>query len=141
LVQFLGSRSVGGSVERDPTYEVKTYAGNLESDITIGESPTLSSYTCTEPSESSSISTEVTCGDGGVQTIDGMFEDEWTLGSPVSPDGCGFDIVDHYQWCALTPNKTFGTVSGYVDQTEIDINGYVTPPSSNKMPDGMVIGP
>jgi hypothetical protein len=53
-----------------------------------------------------------------------------------TPAGCGFNITDHWQWCAHSPAQTLGTLTGYVHTDKIQINGVVSP---NSIPTGAVI--
>jgi len=53
-----------------------------------------------------------------------------------SPAGCGFNIVDQWDWAGHVPVQDLGTLSGYIHTNSISINGVVSP---NSIPMGTVI--
>src|SRR5437016_6600773 len=63
----------------------------------------------------------------------GVTPDRWTLSADgYTPAGCGYDTTDHWQSCAPSVPKTFGTLTGFIHTNSIKINGYENPP--NRLP-------
>lgn len=103
--------------------------------ISLQESATTSNWTCSVPPPGALQITKCPSPTGQ----NGDFTDAWTLDTDdASPVDCGFNITDHWQWCDISPAKTFATLSGYVHSNQIEINGVVSP---NKMAAGTVIKP
>jgi hypothetical protein len=72
---------------------------------------------------------------------DGQYTDGWSLAAPAnlySPAGCGTNITDPWNW---NPQSSIldelGKPSGYLHTNAIQIDGYVsTPTSQNRIPNG-----
>lgn len=123
------------TIKRLVTYQVKTFSGATAGVISTQEDPTVSGWNCTVPSSANLEYSK--CPTPTDQN--GEFTDTWTMGSDgFSPAGCGTNITDHWQWCDISPAKTFATLSGYIHTNQIEINGVVSP---NKMAAGTVIKP
>jgi hypothetical protein len=123
------------TVNRIVKYQVIKFGGSPVFVIPIGEAFTKSGWNCSDP-EPGFISTP--CSSGGDTLTDGTFLDEWTVGSDGhTPVGCGWNALDHWQWCAAP--KTIGTLNGYIHTNACSINGVVNPP--NQFPQGQPIYP
>jgi hypothetical protein len=125
------------TVERDVTYQVIKFSGSPAFVIPIGENITRSGWNCYQ----SNGGYGTTLCTSGVDTgTDGTFgPDVWTMVSDsYTPPGCGYNIVDHWQWCAAP--KTIGTLNGYTPTDSISINGSIRPPDV-AMPPGTIINP
>jgi len=125
------------SVARFVNYQIVNYSGTNSGTVVIGEAPTASGWSCMQPNPGSSYAS---CTTSPFTASGGFFTDLWSINSDAyTPSGCGFNITDHWQWCATSPPHTFGTLTGYVHTDAININGYINPPQS--MPVGTVINP
>jgi len=128
------------TVERFVQYQVVNLSGANAGTTRIGESYTqVAGWNCTQTRPS----TSTTLCSAGVSTASGgTFTDGWTLNSDsYTPSGCGEtgNNTDHWQWCAPSPARTIGTLTGGCKTNSVTINGYTNPP--NPMPAGKVINP
>jgi hypothetical protein len=118
----------------------KTVAAN----IPIAEQFIATGWSCTNPA--TQPTTETTLCDGSTVTdSDGNFPypDDWTRYIGYTPEGCGANITDHWQWCSPsgpTTGITFMTLIGFIHTNAIEINGNIQPPSDG-MSQGTIIGP
>jgi hypothetical protein len=125
---------------RQVTYQVITLAKQTIPGIPIGEVVSTSNCNCTGGCPSLSFDQ---CGGGLTTSLQSDIVDSWgRFPSGYSPAGCGFNIVDHWQWCgtgAPTGGWTIGSPTGYIHTNASCISGYVQP--GNPMPAGLVIPP
>ena len=125
------------AVARFVTYQIVDFSGTNSPTLVIGEAPTTSGWSCSQQ-EPGSLTT--ICSSNPATATNGVFQDEWSIGGDVfTPSGCGFAITDHWQWCAMSPPHTFGTLTGYIHTDAVSINGSVNPP--NQFPIGTPINP
>jgi hypothetical protein len=105
------------TVQRNVNYVVQLFSGaTAPSGLGLEEGIATSNWTCTTPTSDA----YTTCASGINTNSDGAFADGWSLGTgTISPVGCGFDILDHYEWCPT--GKTIATVSGNISQTSIKV--------------------
>jgi len=122
-------------------YTVKNYDGTLAANIPIAENISYSGYNCkqTDPGHNWSHCDGTAHTDGG-----GNFGDQWGMYTGFTPSGCGVNITDHWQWCGPTGNNptagiTFGTITGWTHTSNVDINGYINPPTV--IPQGTIFAP
>lgn len=125
------------AVARDVKYQVELFSNSSAGTIPIGETPSYSGWNCSQSNPGNDTSP---CSLGDTTESDGTFTDEWTMSSDVySPSGCGFNITDQWRWCATTPARSVGSLTGYVHTNAIKINGVVSPPNSFTI--GTIINP
>lgn len=130
------------TVLRDVTYSVKNDDGSSAGKIALCESASATNWTCSQSNPGVGY---VHCGDNktlNATTSDGEFTDSWYLGSDnYTPSGCGLETVaDMWQWdLSPTQPQQFGKLNGYIHTTDIKINGSVTPPQSQRLPNGTCI--
>ena|GEM_PF-3364270 len=121
------------TVERDVTYQIQNFSGSNAGTTSICETPTFSGWSCTQ-AESHQYRN---CSSPTTTDSSGVFTDAWTMSSDAyTPAGCGFSIVDHWDWAAHNPVQDLGTLTGYVHTNQVSINGVVSP---NQIPSGTVI--
>jgi IPT/TIG domain len=121
------------TVERDVTYQIQNFSGSNAGTTPMCETPTFSGWNCTqgESHRYDACSSPVATNSGGV------FTDTWSMSSDAyTPAGCGFNIVDHWDWASHSPVQDLGTLTGFVHTNTVSINGVVSP---NKIPAGTVI--
>jgi hypothetical protein len=123
------------TVLRTVTYQVQNFSGVPANATWMGESVSLSGWSCTQSNPGFRSSP---CSANFFTNSAGVFSDQWSLASDVyTPTGCGENVTDHWQWCAHNSAQTLGTLAGYTHTNAISINGVVNPP--NSMPPGTVI--
>jgi hypothetical protein len=120
------------AIERLTTYQVMLFSGSVApASLPLGESYTTTGESCTGVG----YPVPGTCP----ETNTSYFTDRWTMGANYTPAGCGYNITDHWQWCAPSPPRTVGTLTGYIHTNAVSINGVVNPP--NGFITGTVINP
>jgi hypothetical protein len=139
-VEVTTCNGCGTSVDQIVKYGVKYSDGSSVGAITICETPTVSSSTCSPPR---GISYNA-CGTHNAATdAGGSFADEWSIGTDnASPASCGINVTDHWQWYQSAAYQfTFATLTGYAHTDAIQTNGYTVPPQSAAMPTNFRINP
>jgi hypothetical protein len=140
IVVYDNSYTVPGHsyVRRDVTYQVMLDDTHNAGRIAICEAVTDTNWSCNQTQPTPSI---ISCnGMPGATDANGEFTDSWAMYSDsFTPTGCGWDTVDawkifHDVWSAVT----FGTLTGYLHNDAIKINGVVSPA---KIPAGTKINP
>lgn len=122
--------------ERDVTYQVMNFSQTPAGSIPIGESLSITGWSCNQQNPGGQTTP---CGIASTYP-DGSFTDSWSLQSDAyTPIGCGASITDEWQWCATSPPRGIGHLSGYTHTDAISINGVVNPP--NQFVQGAVINP
>jgi hypothetical protein len=113
------------AVKRDVTYQIQNFSGTLANATWIGESPVDTGWGCTQAFPGSHFSA---CSANYVTNAGGTFTDEWSISSDgFTPVGCGFNVTDPWQWCKHSPAQTLGTLTGYIHNDHIKINGVISP--------------
>lgn len=136
------------NVVRTVVYKVYNTGGTIAPEVRLTEDFVLSNWNCQQTIHLNNTS----CNQNQpIYTDDnGQFTDQWGITSStyVTPAGCGGDVDDQWQACTewqgvgqQLPDTTFARPTGYIHDNEIDIEGYVTPPQSNHMPNGLRINP
>jgi hypothetical protein len=122
------------TIYRTLSYQVQNFSGSNAGASTFCELPSDTNWNCNQSQPTISGNT---CPNGGYNSLDGTFEDTWTLVTDNwTPIGCGADTVDPWYWAYTSPTAPIGTPSGYVHTDVIQIDGVQTP---NKLPNGTVI--
>jgi hypothetical protein len=124
------------TIQRDVTYQIMNFSGTVTGTIPIGESATDTGWNCTQsfPTVRSTLCSE------GVTADAGEFTDGWSMFSDAyTPAGCGFNVADEWEWCASSPARGVGKLTGYIHTNAVSINGVVSPP--NKFASGTIINP
>jgi hypothetical protein len=112
------------TISRFVTYQIQNFGGTNAGTTSICETPTFTGWNCTQ-SQSHSYRL---CTAPGSTNSTGGFTDQWSMASDAyTPTGCGFNIVDHWNWATHVPVQDLGTLSGYVRTNSISINGVVSP--------------
>ena len=116
------------TVERDVTYQIQNFSGSNAGTTSICETPTFSGWNCTQ-AESHSYRN---CSAPSTTDSSGVFTDEWSMTDDAyKPVGCGFSIVDHWDWAAHSPVQSLGTLTGYVHTNAVSIDGVVSKPQQD----------
>lgn len=122
------------TIDRTVSYQVQNFSGSNAGASTFCELPSLTNWNCNQGPPTISAKT---CPNGGFDSLDGTFDDTWTLVTDNwTPIGCGADMVDPWYWAYTSPTTPIGTPSGYVHTDVIQIDGVQSP---NKLPNGTVI--
>jgi hypothetical protein len=139
------------NVWRQVIYEVRNTSEAIAPQINVGED---FAYTQSSPPCNGNIVMHTSsCSQTvpAITTTYGRFTDQWAITTAATPAGCGIsNVVD--KWEACSPNYVdgygtklpilpFAKLAGYTHTNEVDILGYVAPPTTVKMPVGKVITP
>ena len=130
-----------GDIATVTTYKIMKVSKVPAGVILVCEAPSTSNWDCTQPPEYPKY-LSCTKGEFWTTTADGKFTDEWTMGKDsFTPIGCGFDITDVWYWREYDGTTSFtkplGTLTGFVHNVNVKINGVVAPPDA--MQSGTVI--
>jgi hypothetical protein len=134
-------QNLDGAMVRKTTYQVYNVDNSAAGSIPIAEDYTTSGWSCTNASQPVTLTT--VCDGQSSTGSNGQFSDYWSdWGTFYTPDNCGDNVTDHWQWCSPsgpTPGITFMTLSGWVHTLSSNINGFVNPPT--QIPTGTVFKP
>ena len=126
-----------GYAYRTTVYQVKRQNDSNAGIIPICEAPQNSGWSCSGgmPTPATTSCLEYP---GSTQS-NGRFEDHWYLGPGHTPSGCGYDTTDPWFWDPTSGTSLLGTLSGFIHNDAIRINGVTCSGPNCGMAEGTVI--